>query len=85
MENSILIEPRSEEISIVARALKIKNEFLALGFTRPYAFVELVCDIFPKYSNPEGIKNLNHWWAIRKKDEALNADLEIVLEKLRHE
>ena len=85
MKNPIVIEPANEEMGIWGMALKIKNSFLALGFEKPVPFVEVVCDVLPKYSTPHGIKRLNHWWSLRVKDADMNTDLETVLETLRHE
>lgn len=85
MENAIVIAPNTQEIGVVAKSLQLKNELLAMGFVNRTAFVEIVCDHLPEYSTPKGIKDLQHWWAIRKKDEQINRDLQRVIETLRHE
>lgn len=85
MKNPIVIKPANEEIGVWATVVKLKNDFLNLGFEKPLAFAQVVCDILPAYSTPQGIKKLNHWWSLRVKDADLNNDLETVLEKLRHE
>ena len=85
MENAIVITPETQEIGLIAKALHLKNELLSLGFSNRTAFIEIVCGKLPKYSTPQGIKDLNHWWAIRKKDEQINRDLEQVIQSLRHE
>lgn len=85
MKNPSVIEPANEEIAIWYNVILIKNEFMNLGFEKPAAFVEVVCNILPRYSTPHGIKRLSHWWSLRVKDADVNKDLEVVLEKLRHE
>lgn len=85
MENTVSIEPASDEIKTIANAVRIKNEFLRKGISKRVAFKNFVVEILPEFSTPDKIALLDGFWLLRVKDDKINRDLEIVLEQLKSE
>lgn len=83
MKNTILINPVDEEMTLMANAVLILNNYKAAGFEKREAFVELVMGEDTSYHNPKGMNLLNNFWACRVKNEILNNDLIRILEKLK--
>ena len=82
MKNSITIQSDHAEILVAAQALRLKARFLEKGFIGKRAFIEIMCEIHPKYKNLGDISRMGNWWNGRVKDEGLNQDIEIVLNTL---
>ncbi|QGK72815.1 hypothetical protein [Flavobacterium sp. SLB02] len=83
MKNAILIEPVDEEMTLLANAVLILNNYKAAGFENRSAFVELVMGEDKSYHTPKGMTLLNNFWACRVKNKELNDDLTRILEKLK--
>lgn len=84
MEN-ICINPQSEEVELMATVVKLKNHFLALGFSSRTSFIEIMQSYFPEFNAYSEVGRLQSWWLYRVKDAELNTKIQTVLEKLRHE
>ncbi len=85
MENTITITPANHEIKVMADTVRIRNQFVNMGFETRSGFIGVVQQINPDYIEYKAVTLLERWWNNRAKSEELNKDLEIVLEKLRHE
>lgn len=85
MENTITINPTTDEMRVLAHAVKIRNEFTGKGFASRGAFIQIVQEKLPEYKDYHKVRDLENWWLIRLKDDALNKKLESVIENLRHE
>lgn len=86
MENSIVIVPKTEKIAQMAQALRIKNEFISLGFMGKSAFFEVVQEKCPEFKEYKNSQKLHNWWMGRIGDPTdLNVILEDVINTLRHE
>lgn len=85
MKNTITILPVTDEISSLADAVRIKNDFLQMGFDSRKAFLEVVCDYKPEYKNPDKVQVLMNWWLLRIKDCAVNDDMQTVINHLKNE
>lgn len=83
MENIIQITPVNEEMALLANAVRILNNYKALGFVKREGFVELIMDADHSYHTPQGMKKLDNFWAGRVKDADLNKDLEKIYDGLK--
>lgn len=83
MENIVLITPVNEEMALLANAVRILNDYKALGFVKREAFVELIMDTDTSYHTPKGMQKLNNFWSGRVKDAELNKDLEKIYDGLK--
>lgn len=82
---SICFTPVDNEMQTLGKAIKILNDFKALGFTKREVFVEVVLEIDPHYKEFGRIQKLMNFWSARVKDENMNKDLENVIAKLKSE
>jgi hypothetical protein len=85
MENTIKISPHTGEMKTLVEGVRIKNEFIGLGFTKPSAFIEIVQDYLIEFKGYKSAKLLHNWWHQRCKGDELNEKLNVVLNKLRNE
>ena len=83
--NLIQFRPVDKDIQVHGEALRILNEFKTLGFVTRSAFVEVILQKNPDYNDFGKIQKLMNFWSVRVKDESLNKDLDIVLDKLKAE
>lgn len=83
MNKKITIDPVNTDMSVMANAVRLKNEFIRLGFETSSAFSSIVRHYKPNYVDET--KKLEQWWLLRLKDVQVNADVEYVLEMLRDE
>lgn len=83
MKKAICITPADDEMEIMAVSVSLLNEFKVLGFTTRRSFVEMVMGEKTAYHEYEKMKGLEQFWAGRSRDKFLNADLQIVLDKLK--
>lgn len=85
MEKSIIINPVNDEIQVMATAVKLRNDFASMGFQTRGAFINTVQDYMPKYKEYKLAIALERWWASREKNEEINNDLDVIINKLRYE
>lgn len=85
MKKTVTITTLNQEIGLMADALRLKNDFLTMGFGTPRAFVGIVQHYIPDLNNDKGSSLLNRWWAQNLKDTDLNDRLDVVLNKLKTE
>jgi len=71
----IVIQPLDEKQKLLLQALKIKNEFIKMGFTKRKVFVEVVQEALPDYRSYKSTQYLIDFWLSRVKDEKLNSRL----------
>lgn len=83
MIKKIEIIPVDEEMELLSKAVYILNCFKQAGYVNRQDFVEFVTDTDLSYKNINGFNKLNNFWAGRVKDKSLNADLEVILSKLK--
>lgn len=81
----IQIQPVDKDIALLANAVRILNDYKRAGFVKRDSFIEVVIEIDPHFNQFHLIQKLYIFWAGRLKDEAINADLEKILEKLKSE
>lgn len=82
--DTIEITPIDNEVRLMAESVNIVNEFKKRGFSRS-AFVNIVTSELAKYLTIAGMNKLSAYWYGRVRDEALNNDLQQLLETLNHE
>lgn len=85
MEKEITINPHTKDMSVLATAVKLKNDFLVLGFKTPVSFIEIVQEYLPEYKEYHKAKKLHNWWFQRSKSEELNKKIDLVINKLKTE
>ncbi|WP_435624505.1 hypothetical protein [Flagellimonas sp.] len=99
MKKEVTIKANTNDIWLLATALKLKNDFVGKGFVSFASFSSIMPQYFESYGTKEGQKKLHAWWNIRYKELQLNVDaefvvaqvkeinsnVETVMEKLRHE
>ncbi len=83
MEN-ILIRPFADDIAESAHQLRMKNEFMKLGFSRA-GFIAIVQEYKSKYLEYSTAKRLERWWDFRCRSLEINKDIEVILNKLKNE
>lgn len=83
MNKKVTIDPVNTDMSVMANAVRLKNEFIRLGFETSSAFVSIVRHYKPGYTGDT--KKLEHWWLLRLKDDDVNTDVEFVLGMLKNE
>lgn len=85
----IEITPLDATQKLMIESMKIKNEFIKMGFVKRGAFVGAVGSINPKYRNEDTHNDLLSFWVGRYRSDDLEdeliADLNNVVEILRHE
>lgn len=81
MEVMVTIRPVNEEIAKKLNALRILNDFIALGFNERKSFAQVVMDECPEFKDMNGLVKLNNFWALR--DFSINEKLEKVLDNLK--
>lgn len=84
MEKSFCIKPANDEMAVYVHAVFLLNEFKKLFETRR-GFIQIMVDKLPKYDNPKGYDQLTAFWNSRMKNDAMNNDVEFVLEQLKSE
>lgn len=82
---TILINPANADMELFANSIRILNEFKRMGFDRRDVFLETIIQNDHNYNTLSNIQKLQNFWSGRVKDEFLNADLDLILEKLRVE
>lgn len=85
MKNTICITSEDPAITLLATAVRIRNEFLQKGFSDRSVFLKVVCDQLPEYKEYDEMKKLTQFWLMRLKNEQVNRDLELVLDNLKAE
>jgi len=85
MKKQVIIASKSDEIMTAATALKLKNQFLEMGFSVRSTVIDLILQHYDKYSNSKGVVRLQNWWNGRVIDDSVNSDIEMVLNKLKYE
>lgn len=85
MENTVIIEPVDKEMAVMARAVKVRNDFLKKGFTTRAAFIGVVHDKLPQYREYSKTLLLERFWVSRHREEQTVIALEKVLESLKNE
>lgn len=85
MTNQIIIDPANDDMKAKCTALKILNDFAALGFDSRGAFMAIACHYFPKYKDGKQNVRLSNWWYTKFTDVQMNEEMETVLNKLRYE
>lgn len=81
--NLIEILPADAEMEVLITAIKILNDYKAIGFVKREAFVELIMDEDRSYHNFQAMQKLNNFWSGRVKDKELNGDLIRIYENLK--
>lgn len=82
---TITIKSRDKRVITMAQAVKIRNEFVKKGFKTRQQFVAVVCQILPEFAPYDKTNRLVAWWNFRGVDDALNFQLETVLNQLKAE
>lgn len=78
-------KPMDESQKLAIEAMKIKNEFVQMGFERRKAFIEVVQSNMNKYRSYQSVNILIQFWVGRySKEEFLN-DMRVVLDNLKNE
>ncbi len=85
MEKEITIKPANKDFRIKVQALGLLNQFAALGFDSRAAFMAIVTYYYPKYKEGKETNRLSNWWYSKYTDVDMNTEMEIVLNKLKHE
>jgi len=85
MEKQITIEPSNYEMGEKIKALSLINDFVGLGFSNRIAFMSIATHYFPKYRESKANSRLSNWFYGKRTTGELNADMEIVLNKLKNE
>jgi len=78
------LKPIDDDIKTRLIGVIILNDFRKLGFQKRDAFINLVCDILPKYAKYPKFRDLERFWDGRIANEDLNNELFTVLENLKH-
>lgn len=81
----VCINPANDDMKLMAETLKLRNDFINLGFSTRASFINIVKEYNEKYKDYHNAVNLERWWVFRYKDASLNADLDIIINKLRYE
>lgn len=85
MKKTVTITTHNQDIGVLADALRLKNEFLTMGFATPRSFVRIVTHYLPELADKKSVALLNRWWSQSLKDAELNDRLDVVLNKLKTE
>lgn len=85
MKKPITITPVSEDISLQAIALNLKNDFLSKGFSTVSAFISICQFYVDEFKSSDSQKLLNNWWYGRVRDAEINDKVQIVINKLTTE
>lgn len=82
---TIKINPANESIKIMADALKIKNEFVGMGFKGVYSLCLILKLSFPDVYKKYNEKDILGYWNLRIRNEEMNNDFLNVIEALKAE
>ncbi len=85
MKKQVIISSKNPEIMVAANALRLRNSILDMGFKTRSVVVDLIVEHYPKYATSKGINRLQNWWNGRVNDKTINNDIEMVINKLKHE
>jgi len=81
----VKFKPMDESQKLAIEAMKIKNEFVKIGFDRRSAFIGLVQDNLNKYRDYKSVNVLIAFWVGRYAKEPFLEDMRNLLETLKHE
>lgn len=82
MKSTIIIEPETDEIRLMAISVDIKNKFAKKGCITRSAFISTVQEHNSRYMDYKMVGRLETWWLGRIRDQELNNDLLTILNLL---
>jgi len=82
---AITVEPVNESIRLSVEAIKIKNEFVKMGFRGGGPIVSLLGYSAPEIAKKYTETEMHNFWNLRIKKPEMIKDLQMVIEKLKAE